>query len=157
MASGWKLPAGGRRYWRDVTGHTTGFARYIKEVSQDEQTLSVRQEIYDPNGVLSEIHHIFPIDTGHQKVQNIAMITRQTVADRIADYLHRGLTLAELLAWAEDAMNEGELEDADAPLLASVIARLGVADVREFGLTWEECDNLLRDIGYQAKVDIVKA
>jgi cobyrinic acid a,c-diamide synthase len=84
------------------------------------------------------------------------MITRQTVADKIADYLHRGLTVTELAEWAEKAMNEGELDDADAPLLASVVARLGVADVRSFGLTWEDCDDLLRELGYQARVDIVK-
>ncbi len=85
------------------------------------------------------------------------MITRQTVADKIADYLHRGLTVAELVNWAENAMNEAEMDDADAPLLASVVARLGVADVRAFGLTWEDCDDLLRELGYQARVDIVKA
>lgn len=85
------------------------------------------------------------------------MITRQTIADKIADYLHRGLTVGELVDWAENALYEGELDDTDAPLLADVAARLGMADVREFGLTWEDCDKLLRDLGYKARVDIVKA
>ncbi len=84
------------------------------------------------------------------------MITRQTIADKIADYLHRGLTVTELVDWAENALYEGELADADASLLASVVARLGVADVRSFGLTWDECDRLLRELGYEARVDVVK-
>ena len=85
------------------------------------------------------------------------MITRQTIAGKIADYLHRGLSIGELVDWAENALYEGEMDDADAPLLASVAARLGVADVRTFGLTWDECDRLLRELGYEARVDIVKA
>jgi hypothetical protein len=85
------------------------------------------------------------------------MISRQSVANKIADYLHRGLTLGELVDWAENALYEGEMDDADAPLLASVIARLGVADVREFGLTWEECAELLRKLGYEARVEVVKS
>jgi hypothetical protein len=85
------------------------------------------------------------------------MITRDHIARQFEAYLQRKTTLAELVDWAENAMNEGEMDDADAPLLASVVARLGVADVRSFGLTWEECDDLLRELGYQARVDIVKA
>ena len=85
------------------------------------------------------------------------MITRQTVANKIADYLHRGLTLDELVDWSEDALYEGEMDEVDASLLASVVARLGVADVREFGLTWDECAALLRRLGYEARVEVVKA
>jgi hypothetical protein len=31
---------------------------------------------------------------------------------------------------------------------------LGVADVRAFGLTWEECQQLLGDLGFAAQVHI---
>jgi hypothetical protein len=34
---------------------------------------------------------------------------------------------------------------------------LGVADVRAFGLTWEDCEQLLRQLGYTARVDIIAA
>lgn len=50
---------------------------------------------------------------------------------------------------------EQELEPADAALLADVIARLGVADVRAFGLTWDDCESLLHKLGYASRVEVV--
>jgi hypothetical protein len=34
------------------------------------------------------------------------------------------------------------------------VARIGVADVRAFGLTWENCEQLLAQLGYSAQVSI---
>jgi hypothetical protein len=42
-------------------------------------------------------------------------------------------------------------------VIADVVSRLGVADVRAFGLAWEDCEQLLRQLGYAARVDIVAA
>ena len=41
-------------------------------------------------------------------------ITKQTVADQIAAYLHHEMTLAQLVDWAENAMTDGELSERDA-------------------------------------------
>ena len=82
-------------------------------------------------------------------------ITKQTVADKIAAYLHREITLAQLVDWAELAVMDGELAEADATLLSSVIGRLGVADVRAFGLAWDDCEELLRKLGYSPRVEVV--
>jgi cobyrinic acid a,c-diamide synthase len=84
-------------------------------------------------------------------------ITKQTVADKIAAYLRHDISLAELVSWAEEAMKEGEFAEPDAGVLSDAVARLGVADVRAFGLTWEDCEQLLRKLGYAARVDIVAA
>jgi hypothetical protein len=84
-------------------------------------------------------------------------ITKQTVADKIAAYLRHEISLTELVSWAEETMMDGELAEPDARVLSDVVARLGVADVRAFGLTWEECEALLRELGYAARVDIVAA
>lgn len=84
-------------------------------------------------------------------------ITRQTVADRIAAYLHHEITLAQLVDWAELAMMEGTLAENDAPTLATVIGRLGVADVRAFGLAWDDCEDLLRQLGFSSRVEVVAA
>ncbi len=62
------LPEGGRRYWYDAQGEDFGYARYVKIVDQDENTVAFYQEIYDNEGVLIEIHHKYPIDRGHQRV-----------------------------------------------------------------------------------------
>ena len=84
-------------------------------------------------------------------------ITKQTVADQIAAYLHHEITLAQLVNWSEHALMDGELAEPDARTLSSVIARLGVADVRAFGLAWEDCEELLRTLGYAPRVEVVAA
>ena len=84
-------------------------------------------------------------------------ITKQTVADQIAAYLHHELTLAQLVDWAEQSLLDGELAERDASTLAAVIARLGVADVRTFGLTWDDCENLLHQLGFSSRVEVVAA
>ena len=84
-------------------------------------------------------------------------ITKQTAAGKIAAYLHHEITLAELVGWAEDAVMEGEFSPDEMVTLRAVTARLGVADVRAFGLTWEDCERLLEQLGYAARVDVVAA
>ena len=82
-------------------------------------------------------------------------ITKQAVADRIADYLHHRITQAQLVDWAENAMMDAEFDERDTAVVAAVVARLGVADVRAFGLTWADCEELLARLGFAARVDIV--
>jgi hypothetical protein len=84
-------------------------------------------------------------------------ITKQTVADKIAAYLHHDLTLGQLVDWAERALLDGEFAERDAKILSSVAARLGVADVRAFGLAWEDCEELLRKLGFSPRVEVVAA
>jgi hypothetical protein len=61
------------------------------------------------------------------------------------------------LNWAEDAMIDGELDEKEAATISDVVSRLGVANVRAFGLTWEDSEQLLRQLRYAARVDIVAA
>lgn len=84
-------------------------------------------------------------------------ITKQTVADKIAAYLHHKITLAQLVDWSEHALMDGELAERDASTLSTVIARLGVADVRAFGLAWEDCEELLGKLGFAPRVEVVSA
>jgi hypothetical protein len=82
-------------------------------------------------------------------------ITKQTVADKIAAYLHHEITLAQLVDWAESALMDGELADRDAKTISSVIGRLGVPDVRAFGLAWDDCEELLHKLGFSSRVEVV--
>ena len=84
-------------------------------------------------------------------------ITRQTVAQKLADYLHHEIPLAELVDWAESVMMEGEFEEEHHEVVRNAVARLGVADMRAFGLTWEDCEQVLGELGYDARVEIVVA
>ena len=85
---------------------------------------------------------------------NAMNVTRQQAADKLGDYLRHDLKLEDLVNWAADVMMEGVLPD---PTLRDVIARLGLADVRAFGLTWDDCRDLLSSLGYRAKVEVVAA
>ncbi len=84
-------------------------------------------------------------------------ITKQTVADKIAAYLHHEITPAQLVDWAERALMDGEFAESDARTISAVVARLGVADVRAFGLAWEDCEALLRQLGFSSRVEVVAA
>ena len=85
------------------------------------------------------------------------MITREVLASRLRDYLQHRLTRAALVDWAENAIMDGEFEERDLDTIRDITSRLGLADVREFGLTWEDCDAYLSRLGYRAKVDVVRA
>ena len=50
---------------------------------------------------------------------------------------------------------DGELAEDGAQTISSVIARLGVADVRAFGLTWEDCEEVLHKLGFSPRVEVV--
>jgi hypothetical protein len=58
----------GRLYQRKVMGQQGWFALYFKEVDGEEGVLKFWQEIYDENGQLVEIHHKYPKDLSHQKI-----------------------------------------------------------------------------------------
>jgi hypothetical protein len=52
-------------------------------------------------------------------------------------------------------MQEGAFARKDAKVLADVIGRLGVADERAFVLTWEDCEDMLKRLGYSARVAVI--
>jgi hypothetical protein len=85
------------------------------------------------------------------------MITRETVATRLRDYLQHRTTRAALVDWAERAVMDEDFDERDLDTIRDVTSRLGLADVREFGLTWEDCESFLCRLGYQARVDVVQA
>jgi hypothetical protein len=84
-------------------------------------------------------------------------LTRELVVRKLDAYLHHQLSLDDLVAWANAAMREGDFEEEHFDAIRDAVARLGLADVRAFGLTWEECENLLQHLGYHARVEIVAA
>ena len=82
-------------------------------------------------------------------------ITRKTVADKLAAYLHHRISLPQLVDWAETAVMDGDFGAEHVECIRSVVARLGLADVRAFGLTWEDCEQFLSGLGYSAHVEVV--
>ena len=152
------LADGGRRYWLDVPGRIGWRARYRKEGDPQERTLRFWQEIYDETGTLVEVHEKYPWIRATRRCRIFDMlITRRMVAGKIAAYLRHEIRLPALVDWAERSLLDDEFEEEDVATLARVVGRLGVADVRAFGLTWEDCEELLRALGYAARVEVVAA
>ena len=84
-------------------------------------------------------------------------ITRQTVAEKLTAYLQGRVSQSQLVDWAERAVMDAEFEERDTVLLTDIVGRLGLADVAEFGLRWEDCENFLRKLGYRARVEVAAA
>ncbi len=82
-------------------------------------------------------------------------LTREAVVRKLAAYLHHEISLDELVAWANVAMMEDDFDETHYDAIRDAVARLGLADVRAFGLTWEDCASILKQLGYDARVEIV--
>lgn len=85
------------------------------------------------------------------------MITRDVIASQLRDYLQHRITRIELVDWAERAMMEEEFEGREFKTIRDITSRIGLADVREFGLSWEDCESFLSQVGYRAKIDVIQA
>jgi hypothetical protein len=52
---------------------------------------------------------------------------------------------------------DAESVEADTEVLSDIIGRLGLADVAEFGLRGQDCEEFLRRLGYRATVTVSHA
>ncbi len=85
------------------------------------------------------------------------MVTRKILADILIKYINREIDLSRLIDWAEDMIKEGDFEDENFELLRNMLAGIGLADVREFGLSWDDCYDYLHKLGYDVKVEVFEA
>jgi hypothetical protein len=81
-------------------------------------------------------------------------LDRHDVAKKVADYLHHRVTLVDFVDWAETAVMEAEFEPHEAQTLRDVVGKIGLADRKAFGMSWEDCEDLLGRLGYQASVSV---
>ena len=79
------------------------------------------------------------------------MITPQDVAARLTSYLRGNCAVEELVDWAERVLIEEDFADRET---RDATARLGLADTRAFGLTWDDARGLLETLGYTARVEV---
>ena len=83
------------------------------------------------------------------------MIVRHDVAQKLNDYLHHRLGLDDIVSWAEAAMMEEDFDPSDFETIREIIGRIGVANVRTFGLTWDDCEDFLGRLGYKVHLDVI--
>ena len=81
------------------------------------------------------------------------MITRQNIADHLLDYMNHRNTLAALVDWAEISIMHGDAEDQHTKAIMQALGRIGAADVKEFGLLWEDCESIMHSLGFTIKVE----
>ena len=81
-------------------------------------------------------------------------ITRQKIGQKLIDYLYHHITLVELVDWAESAMMEADFEEKDFELVRDIVSRVGLGDVKAFGMTWEDCEDFLSRLGYRLSVKV---
>ncbi len=82
------------------------------------------------------------------------IVTRKMLANKLIKYINRDIDLASLRGWAEEMMKEADFENKHFELLRNILARIGLADVREFGLSWDDCHEYLHKLGYDVKVEV---
>lgn len=85
------------------------------------------------------------------------MITRETIGKQLRAYLNSELSLAQLVDWTETAMVDDEMEEGYDRMLFDMLARIGVADVKEFELSWQDIVDMLDKLGYRANVALTAA
>ncbi len=82
------------------------------------------------------------------------LLTRKALVDMLIKYINREIDLSALIDWAEDMIKEADFEDENFELIRDILARIGLADIREFGLTWDDCYDYLRKLGYDIKMEL---
>ena len=84
------------------------------------------------------------------------MITKHTIADKMHSYLNHQISLAQLVDWCENVVNNGDIAQPDTDVVMEVAARVGLADVKNFGLLWEDFEELLKKLGYELNFNLKK-
>jgi len=84
------------------------------------------------------------------------MITKKTIADRLLAYLKHQISLTELTDWAEQSLNDSSYEDDDSHTIRNVLAQLGLADVKSFGLEWKDCEEIMKKLGFKLEVNALE-
>lgn len=82
------------------------------------------------------------------------IITRENIKEKLLQYLNRMITTEELVDWAEKAVQEGDYDAKDFDKIRDILSRLGLMDVKEFGLTWDDCYNFLNTLGYHIEIAV---
>jgi len=81
------------------------------------------------------------------------IVTKQQLATNLLGYLQNKKTLSELVDWAENALMEADIQGEEIELVRETLAKIGLSDVKEFGLFWEDCNDIMKKLGYELRVE----
>jgi cobyrinic acid a,c-diamide synthase len=80
------------------------------------------------------------------------MITKKAISEKVLEYLQHRITLREIVDWAEEILMLNKFEDDNTHTVRNILARIGSADVKAFGLTWEDCEKIMQQLGFKLQV-----
>ena len=52
---------------------------------------------------------------------------------------------------------DAEIASGDEDIIMEVLAHIGMADVKQFGLYWDDCEKMMQKLGYRFQVKAIKA
>ena len=79
-------------------------------------------------------------------------ITKKIISEKVLGYLQHQITLDEIVNWSEGILMNNNFEDDKAHTVRNILARIGSADVKAFGLTWEDCEKIMNQLGFSLMV-----
>ena len=89
-------------------------------------------------------------------IKKFKMITKKIIADKLLAYLQHRLSIEELTNWAEESLLNAHYEDDDFHTIRNTLAKLGLADVKAFGLEWKECEAIMEKLGFKLEVNALE-
>ena len=82
------------------------------------------------------------------------IVTKEVLTNMLVKYLNREIIKDELVDWAENMVCDAEFPEEDINLIKKVLSHIGLADVKKFGLTWDDCYNYLHELGHGVTVTV---
>jgi len=82
------------------------------------------------------------------------VITKSQVVEMLLKYINRQMDLPALVDWAEKMVQDADFENKNFNVIRDVLSHIGLADVRKFGFTWDDCYDHLHRLGYDVKVEM---
>jgi hypothetical protein len=84
------------------------------------------------------------------------MITKKTIANKLLAYLQHQISLEQLTDWAEQSLNNSSYDDDNFHTIRNVLAQMGLADVKSFGLEWKDCEIIMGKLGFKLEVNALE-
>lgn len=79
-------------------------------------------------------------------------ITKKAISEKVLEYLQHQIKLEKMVDWAENIIMNNDFEDDNEHAVRNILARIASADVKAFGLTWEDCEKIMHQLGFSLMV-----